>query len=949
MPKVIDFGIAKALHHQLTEETLTTEFRQIMGTAAYMSPEQANLSALDIDTRSDVYSLGVLFYELLVGKTPIEGGDLVKAGYAEMQRQILEVEPPRLAARWTRYSEEERTQIAEGHDLPPHKLMSFLHGELDWIAMKALEKDRRRRYDSAQAFADDVERYLQDEPVIARKPSPMYRARKFAVRNRRWLAPAAFVFAVLLGVMGYAQWQERRVLLATRERAQETFANFYSSEISRAGHLLEIGAIEHVPAILDRFRPDSLKPGERDWRDFTWSYLREMENGPFVRQTVPGTSAVWSIDVAPDGSQFATAQSDGMGGDFHLQITDGATLDLIHRIDLPAKPLFVCYGDGGSLLAAGYGPEKTVGLWSLRSASSQTPVKLSREWSGTFSLAQDRPWIATRAPNRVIQVSEAVTGEKVWAYDIAAENPGVGLNYLPRFTLSPSGRCLAVQIAQNEIVLVWRDAMQPPRRISLKVPFSGLQSGLHFSPDERVFIARAGATYVLRLDEPAASPVTYQGEAAGFVAFDFCGDGSRFVSRKIDGYPELFDTRTMQRIATLDSPWEDGGWILGCGPGLHRVLDATGGSGLTVWETDKPRARVSVPFESWGYGRLVRYMGKGETLVVHRGSHKPGPEGLFQLDSEAPARFHWRDGRLALSPELKVPDDFGRLHYLGTDGDTLHFVADGEYLAESNVRNRTIRGPFYRFDSLSEAWAVTELQTAIQVSSAPALNPKKPQAACGGPDGSVYLIDLDTGMVETCGTKHELPVWDIRFSPDGTWLASSEGKFNGALPGDPERSWRVLVHRVDSPELSAKRLTPPSDPEHRSPGGPQAWCLEFSPDSATLAVGSDRGRFALWDVDAGTMRGEYPSSGVLVRSMTFSPDGELLVLAASDQLDFWHVPTQRTLLSLPGPDPNTRFNCVAFSPDGLSLAYTSGYGFDTSHLNVISVPPLPNASSNQGQ
>src|SRR5207249_494124 len=184
VPKVIDFGIAKAINQRLTDKTVFTELQQFVGTPAYMSPEQAEMSGLDVDTRSDVYSLGVLLYELLTSQTPFDPAQLAQAGLDAIRRTIREQEPPRPSTKLSTMEAADLTTIARHRCSAPPKLIHQVRGELDWIVMKALEKDRTRRYESASSFARDIEHFLNGEPVHAHPPSQVYRFRKMVVRNK---------------------------------------------------------------------------------------------------------------------------------------------------------------------------------------------------------------------------------------------------------------------------------------------------------------------------------------------------------------------------------------------------------------------------------------------------------------------------------------------------------------------------------------------------------------------------------------------------------------------------------------------------------------------------------------------------------------------------------------------------------------------------------------------
>jgi len=295
VPKVIDFGIAKATQQKLTERTMFTQFGQFMGTPAYMSPEQADSLGMDIDTRSDIYALGVLLYELLTGATPFEMQTLRGAALDEIKRIIREKDPPKPSTRLSTIGGDLAT-VARQRCVDPKKLTTILRGDLDWIIMKALEKDRTRRYETATEFARDVERYLNHEPVHAGPPSATYRIHKFVRRNRTGVAAATVALATVIGFAATMTVQARRIA-AERDRAN------YEREMSDR-------VVEFQGKMLRRIRPFAL--GESIASD-----LRGRLEGSFPDE-----------DGLAEQRHAALASFDGLVGKINLTDTARHILDV---------------------------------------------------------------------------------------------------------------------------------------------------------------------------------------------------------------------------------------------------------------------------------------------------------------------------------------------------------------------------------------------------------------------------------------------------------------------------------------------------------------------------------------------------------------------------------------------------------------------------------------------
>ncbi len=332
VPKVIDFGVAKAVEQRLTEKTMFTQFGAFVGTFEYMSPEQAEMNAFGVDTRSDIYSLGVLLYELLTGTTPLEQKRLREAGLAEMVRLIKEAEAPRPSVRLS--SSNNLPRIAAARNTDPGRLSGIVRGELDWIVMKCLEKDRKRRYETASGLARDIQRYLADEPVEACPPSAGYRLSKAARKYRTPLRVASAFLVLLVSGAVASAWQAVRATVAERvaeSRKREAESRKREADdaraqaeerrdklaavndtLRRASYVADVNLarvawdennLSRAHELLEKHRP---RPGETDLRGFEWHYLRRLfQRDLLTVKAHPG--GVTAVVFTPDGKRLVTS------------------------------------------------------------------------------------------------------------------------------------------------------------------------------------------------------------------------------------------------------------------------------------------------------------------------------------------------------------------------------------------------------------------------------------------------------------------------------------------------------------------------------------------------------------------------------------------------------------------------------------------------------------------
>lgn len=949
LAKVIDFGIAKATEHRLTDRTLATDLHALIGTPEYMSPEQAE-GSLDIDTRTDVYALGVLLYELLTGTTPFDARTLRAAGYEAMLRMIREVEPPTPSVRLSRLTEPRR-EVARGtrvrgapervvaeEDAPeraiesasaeviasqrrtePKKLGVLVRGELDWIVMKSMDKDRSRRYETANALAADVERYLAGEPVVAAPPSALYRVRKFVRRHRPLVGATAGVALALLMGIGGTSWGfvtaakraegERQAKLEAQQGRELAEAKTAEAQAALAAEALAseavklqsyVGNIQMAQAAFEaklyrrvRQRLDACPERLRGW-EWRWLDARAdqscvvVDNAYFQRhrsiasadgtrlvtlafERVPRvcnaltgetthvlkghTAAVTCVGLDRSGELVATASLDGTA-----RIWSAVSGECLHVLNGHSSYVqFAEFSADGSRLATA-SSDKTARIWDVKTGDCTSVLAGHSDTveSVEFDAAGKR--LLTVSNDRTARLWDTASGTQLGVFPIDDESPTAA-------ALNPSGT-LVVTARDDGSLGVW--------------------------------------------DAKSGSPLLFlRGHSASISDVEFSRDGAWIATASGDGTARVWNAETGECVATLGG---HDGWVHTArfSPDATRLITASDDKTARVWEIPTGASKAVLLGHTFGVASAW-FAADGQKIIT---TSYDGTIRIWDADSRMPAtRLEW--GRCSPGAASFSPDGARLVTCSEPNCARVWDVAAGAPLREFIGHDRTVRSAAFS-PAGDRIVTASDDHTACVWDS---VTGDRVVTLAGHTDGvNSALFDRSGARVITASSDETVRIWDARTGECLSRLDCDRGGGVVSAEFNSDGS-RVLTRNLDYTASLWDASTRAVLTDLESSDG-SVMSAEFSSDGRRVVTARKDAAADVWDAGSGARLFKLEGHAGGLVSARFSRDGRRIVTTSVDNTArVWDASTRRVVAVL--REHEATVNSAQFSPDG-GRVVTSG-------------------------
>ncbi len=920
-PKVIDFGVAKATEQSLTDMSIADE-GAIVGTPAYMSPEQADPNSIDIDTRTDVYALGVILYELLVGSPPLEAKDFKRGAILEMLRMVREVEAPRPSTKLS--SAEALPNIAANRGVEPAKLGKLLQGELDWIVLKAIEKDRNRRYDSPNGFAHDIERYLADEPVEARPPSAGYRFQKFVRRNKgRVVAGGLLLLTLIGGIVGttlgmfaaqdhaeqtqkevvkttqaLAEREEQRKLAVNNQKTAETNAKLAEENAELANKNFELAekrldevrynsSLDSILLAQSAFRDGNVDaarerlnrvpPEHRQWE---WHYLNRQFEGSLMTLYGHGDQVV-DLVFSPDGSQLASVG----GYDRTVLIWEVQTGRLLRQLHGHTAAVLCCrYSPDGKILATG-GEGETL-LWDTVSG------ELVRSLAGTV-----RGVCAIRF---IGQGERLVTGDNNGKIQIFATATGELIRALPGHASEGENIGLA---AKAMLATLGVEEMPPMLRTRLDVTRDGkriLSAGLMLP---RIWDVETGRPVRdLPTNTLAISTVSFSPDESQYM---IAGDAIR-----------IYDSTNGKLIREFKHDMDG---TVAYSPDSQYLISSIS-SGLRIWDANSGAEQATFFGHTGGAGPVAVH--PDGILIASGGADKTVK--IWELNGGRPP-IRLRASQRSVYAAAWSPD-----------GDLLASASRGAGAVVWDMRDGTTRFPIH---------------DKTQVVSAVAVSPGGDSVVAAGGDFVIRLRDGSTGELKKELKGHKSAVAWMLFSKDGKTLFSAaqdnslrvwdveSGKTATTLPHQSivshlalSQNGLILVacEKNDNGRSCVRVWDTATNQQIRELSHPVLGTFSrvaISPDNRIVYGGCSDRKIYCWELESGVLKQVLEGHLDRLGGMALNHSGTRLVSTASNfdgSAIVWDTRTGRPVVSL--RDGKSDLTHVTFDPNSERIAMGSNEG-----------------------